>query len=116
MTCQNSFKLRRVCSQYQVYSLESNSISNFRPMVGKREQGPSSPSSKSTALSWLDMNGGLPPLASIRWQNVFALFVIPILAMTQVTSVPLTRKTLLFSLVYYVNSALGITAGWCSTG
>ena len=51
----------------------------------------------------------------VRWFNFTMLITIPIIAFLQVPWVPLHRKTLVLSIIYYVTTAISVTAGESSS-
>lgn len=47
----------------------------------------------------------------VNWLNTFFIFGVPIIGFVAAYYVPLNRWTALFSVIYYFNTGLGITAG-----
>lgn len=47
----------------------------------------------------------------VNWLNTFFIFGVPIIGFAAAYYHPLNRWTLLFSIIYYFNTGLGITAG-----
>ncbi|RAH59759.1 fatty acid desaturase [Aspergillus piperis CBS 112811] len=48
----------------------------------------------------------------VRWFNFTMLITIPLVAFLQVPWVPMHRKTLVLSIIYYVTTAISVTAGY----
>ncbi|KAJ3571726.1 hypothetical protein NP233_g3564 [Leucocoprinus birnbaumii] len=53
-----------------------------------------------------------PPVVGIRWFNVAVLTITPTIALYGFTNLSLKKETMIFSVLYYIFSMLGITAGY----
>ncbi|KAK0194097.1 delta 9-fatty acid desaturase protein [Armillaria mellea] len=53
-----------------------------------------------------------PPIKGVRWFNVWVFIVTPLLGMAGFFYAPSSRATASFSVLYYVFSMLGVTAGY----
>ncbi|KXN86974.1 Acyl-CoA desaturase [Leucoagaricus sp. SymC.cos] len=53
-----------------------------------------------------------PPVVGIRWFNLTVLTITPAIALYGIMTLPLKKETMIFSVLYYVFSMLGVTAGY----
>ncbi|KAK0475911.1 delta 9-fatty acid desaturase protein [Armillaria novae-zelandiae] len=58
------------------------------------------------------LTNNFPTILGVRWFNVFVLTATPAVGLLRLFCRPLDRQTLAFSVLYYVFSMLGITAGY----
>lgn len=63
-----------------------------------------------TPITWLNWH------RHVNWLNSFFIFGVPMIGFAAAYYHPLNRWTLLFSIIYYFNTGLGITAGMHDAG
>lgn len=77
----------------------------YVPLRSKAAFDPKKPHIADTPMTWSNIH------KHINWLNTLFIIIVPMVGLVSAYWVPLKLYTAIFSVVYYFNTGLGITAG-----